>query len=339
MRGICLEFIKSYFTGRTQYINVLECKSEVEHQNLRVIQGSKLFRTFFDIYLNDINLLCQTDECLLYADDICLTYVHENISELTRIVNNKLHTILDWFNFNRKSVNPTKYEYMIFDNKIIQTEPCILMGHQIIPRKHNVRYLSLQIDDKLTYHSHNNVLRRKLSRLIGISHRIRKNVNLRASKNYFYAFIYSSVIYCISTWGGALLCIQSSDKLLNTYNRAVRVLFEQFFSAGENIHKSLGILKLEDVYKLSISTYMYKIVQCGEVECIGNSLQLTLPSHSYSTRNRNLYIVPFPRKMRFKKIFHYQFIFAWNDVPAEIKSVRTVKSFRKQLTNYYLDVY
>ena len=61
------------------------------------------------------------------------------------------------------------------------------------------------------------------------------------------------------------------------------------------MHKSLGILKLEDLYKLSISTYMYKIVQCREVDCIGNSLQLRLLSHSYSTRNINLYNAPFPK--------------------------------------------
>ena len=37
LRGICLKFIKSYFTGATQYVNVLGCKSEVEHQDLGVI--------------------------------------------------------------------------------------------------------------------------------------------------------------------------------------------------------------------------------------------------------------------------------------------------------------
>ena len=117
------------------------------------------------------------------------------------------------------------------------------------------------------------------------------------------------------------------------------MLFEQFFSPGENKHKSLEILKLEDLYKLSISTYMYKIVQCGDVECIGNSLQLTLPSDSYSTRNRNLYNVPFPRINAIRRIFHYHIINTWNDVPAEIKSARTVMSLRKQLTNHYLHVY
>ena len=30
-------------------------------------------------------MVCQTEECQLYADDTCLTYVHEDLSELTRI--------------------------------------------------------------------------------------------------------------------------------------------------------------------------------------------------------------------------------------------------------------
>ena len=118
------------------------------------------------------------------------------------------------------------------------------MGTQTITRKHNVKYFGLQIYDRLPYHSHIHVLRSKLSRRVGISHRMRKNLNLRAAKNYLYAFIYSSVIYCISTWGGALLCIQGSNKLLKPYDRAVRVLFEQLFSSEENMHKCLGIHKV-----------------------------------------------------------------------------------------------
>ena len=84
---------------------------------------------------------------------------------------------------------------------------------------------------------------------------------------------------------------------------------------------------------------MYKIVQGGEVDCIGNSLQLTLPSQSYSTRNRSLYNAPFPRVNAIRRNFHYKFINSWNDLNAEIKSAHTVKLFRKQLTNHYLNVY
>ena len=60
-----------------------------------------------------------------------------------------------------------------------------------------MRNSSLQTDDGLTYHNHNYVLRSRLSRMTGISYLIRKNLNLQAARNYFHAFVYSSVTYCI----------------------------------------------------------------------------------------------------------------------------------------------
>ena len=59
-----------------------------------------------------------------------------------------------------------------------------------------------------------------------------------------------------------------------------------------------------------------------------NDLQLTLPSHSYSTRNRKLYDVPFPKVNTIRNDVHYQFIHAWNDVSVKIKSAYSVGSFK-----------
>ena len=84
---------------------------------------------------------CQTEEYLLYAEDTCLTYVHEDLSDLTRTLYNKIRTILDWCNFSRMSLNPAKSKCMIISNKILQTEPCISVGNQTITRKHILRYL------------------------------------------------------------------------------------------------------------------------------------------------------------------------------------------------------
>ena len=57
------------------------------------------------------------------------------------------------------------------------------MGNQTITRKHIVRFLGLQIDDRLTYYSHIDVLRNKLSLMIDISYKLSEKLNLRAAKN------------------------------------------------------------------------------------------------------------------------------------------------------------
>ena len=78
---------------------------------------------------------------------------------------------------------------------------------------------------------------------------------------------------------------------------------------------------------------MYNIVQSCEEECKWNSLPVTLLSHRYSTRNKNLYKFTFPRVNVTRRKFHWQFMNVWNDLPDQLNSARTVKCFRKQLTN------
>ena len=62
-------------------------------------KGPNCGPTLFYSITNDINMLCETGECLICADDTCLTYVHEDVSELVKLVNGKLRTVLEMCNF------------------------------------------------------------------------------------------------------------------------------------------------------------------------------------------------------------------------------------------------
>ena len=55
LRGIPLEFVRSYLSGRQQKVVFLDKISGVKDQELGVIQGSKNGPLFFDVYANDIN--------------------------------------------------------------------------------------------------------------------------------------------------------------------------------------------------------------------------------------------------------------------------------------------
>jgi len=125
IRGVGLDFIKSYFENRSQYVHVNGNKSNNVFQNLGVIQGSKCGPTFFDIYSNDINELCKDDECILFADDTALTYVHQDLNYIITHFNDGFKIILDWCRFNKLSINPTKSEFMIITNRKIYTDQII----------------------------------------------------------------------------------------------------------------------------------------------------------------------------------------------------------------------
>ena len=83
MRGTSLDFIKSYFHGREQFVEFSNVKSSVIGQELGTIQGSKNGPRFFDIYSNDMNFLLNDNQNILYADDTTIVYVHENLNVLT----------------------------------------------------------------------------------------------------------------------------------------------------------------------------------------------------------------------------------------------------------------
>ena len=98
-RVAALNLIKSYFDNCQQYVSFGSVDSETFIQHLGVIQGSKNGPLFFCIYSNDINYLCNENECIMFADDTCLTYVHHDLNFLVDYVNKRLSHILKWCNF------------------------------------------------------------------------------------------------------------------------------------------------------------------------------------------------------------------------------------------------
>lgn len=107
VRGESLDFIRSYFSSRRQFVNFNGIDSATLYQNLGVIQGSKCGPLFFDIYSKDMNNLLKDDENILYADDTTLVYSHHDLDFLTNHVNNKLSLLYDWCCFNKLLLNPS----------------------------------------------------------------------------------------------------------------------------------------------------------------------------------------------------------------------------------------
>ena len=120
VRGVAWNLIKSYFDNRRQYVSFGSVDSETLISNWGVIQGNKNGPLFFDIYSNDINYLCNENECIIFADDTCLTNVFHDLNFLFYYVNKRLSRIFDWCNFNKLCINPEKSEFMVISNWYLQ---------------------------------------------------------------------------------------------------------------------------------------------------------------------------------------------------------------------------
>ena len=104
------------------------------------------------------------------------------MSELVDHVNGKLSQILDWCQFNKMILNPTKSQYILLTNKCTPDDPVIKLGDEIIERVASVKYLGVHIDEKLKYHDQIAHIRSKLRHFRGTTYRLRKYLDKNTAK-------------------------------------------------------------------------------------------------------------------------------------------------------------
>ena len=339
VRGLPHELIKSYFTDRTQCVEYGETFSCTLPQNIGIIQGSKSGTLYYDIYTSEISNLCPNEEYLMFADDTCLCYSGNNLEALVHHINDRLNIIYDWCASNKLSLNPSKCNYLIFTNRDVKNYPSILLDGVPLKRVHEYKYLGVIIDDKLRYGKHIDHLCGKLSRLCGMSFRLKHHLNVKSAKNIYYSCVYSSIKYCIGIYGGILQCNQTGNRLKSLQKRIVRNLFGVFERQDTNLFKKYEILRIEDIHRLTLAIYMYKIIMLNECPTLKDCLDLAYPEHQHSTRNKDKLILPFPRVENLRSNFKYQCPDIWNNIPEHIKNAKTVQSFKKSLISQMLNMY
>ena len=171
VRGVGLEFIKSYFSERKQYVRYKSSDSDVRCQNLGVIQGCKTGPLFWDIYSNEFNQLMDDDRYILYADDTSLVYVGNDLEALSGHVNDKLSIISDWCKFNKLSLNPQKSEYLLITNRKY-ISPALTINGVPLRQVCTSKYLGVYVDSSLKFSPQIQHVESKLSQYCGISYRL-----------------------------------------------------------------------------------------------------------------------------------------------------------------------
>ena len=118
------DWVKSYLTNRTTFVEIEGCKSSDKEIKCGVPQGSILGPLLFLIYVND---MCQAVQCdlLLYADDSCLTVTHKDIKVIEDTLNGNLSSLCDWLIDNKLSIHLGKTESILFGTKHLLSKQTI----------------------------------------------------------------------------------------------------------------------------------------------------------------------------------------------------------------------
>lgn len=334
VRGKALDWIQSYFCGRSQVVkinvNSKQYVSESLDVKLGVPQGSVLGPLLFVIYMNDLaNVLINMQGVFLvnYADDTSLFVEANSANELVLKVKNALNSIEQWFHGNRLKLNLEKTSIIEFKTQYKENYTLIDEFQKLdINVKESCNFLGIQIDGGLVWKDHILKLQKKCN-MCHYSIRILKPyLKFNDLKVVYFAHFQSVVRYGIVFWGQAV----DIQKIFIVQKRIIRTMLGLRASESCRGHfKQCDLLTVFGIYIFELVVFIYKYRHYfAEFE----------KNHVYNTRNDNKLNIPAHRLTLFEKSCLYAAIKCYNKLPIEIQNLSNVKHFKFKVKQYLVQV-
>ena len=317
IRGIALEWFKSYLSNRKQFIEYNEVKSSFGDIKCGVPQGSNLGPLLFLIYVNDLPRSLEVVTPTLFADDTTICATADTMSQLEQKINRDLALLNEWFIANKLTLNVSKSYACTFGNSPNFNQIQLKVDNREIELSGVVKYLGVYVDSKLNWVPHINRVANKVSQTIGILSKIRHTLNQRCLKTVYYSLIHSRLLYCQEIWGTATKTALQPLTILQ--KKCMRIIVgAQYRTHTEPIYRELGIRPLLKEIEFRRALLAYEIM--NNVESVDVTIERT-HTHDYSTRfvRTNL---PIPRKntKRFGTAgLESCLINAYNNLPVHVK--------------------
>ena len=328
-RGITLRLFRSYLEDRTQCVRIGNYYSDCSSLLTGVPQGSVLGPLLFLCYINDFPNVSPIFKTVLFADDTTVSVSGPDFVELCGVINSELVRITDWSNANKLALNADKTAALIFSNRPhdIDLNCKVRMNNTDVEYFDSHKFLGLTLDTKLKFRGHISSICGKLSKAVGIIYRVSEFLPQKSLIGLYYSLFYPYLTYCNELWGGTYGVHLNTVEMLQ--KRVVRVVtHSEFLAHTGGLFYSTGILKAKDLHVYLLLIYLFK-----------NREKFSFPSSSYSTRYPNNPILNSHRLTLTEHSVHYSAAKAWHSLPAHLKDIQSLRSFKKTLKSYFLDMY
>ena len=113
IRGIALDWFRSYLTNRTERCLVNGSLSRICSLKCGVPQGTILGPLLFLIYINDLPNCLTSCQPRMYADDTHITYADVDVNSIQLNLNHDLGNLNKWLISNKLALNTAKTEFML----------------------------------------------------------------------------------------------------------------------------------------------------------------------------------------------------------------------------------
>ena len=331
--GNALKWFDSYIKDREQQCIVNGQLSSSKKIICGVPQGSILGPLLFLLYINDMPDSLNNTTPSLYADDSEIYASSDNSSDLISKLNEDLKNLSRWMRKNKLQIHPTKSKYMFIGSSYniknnICNEP-ILINSTPVPRVTNYKCLGVNLDEKLCWDSHIEMICKKVAAGIAAIKRVKPFVPPEMLKVIYNALVQPYFDYCSPLWDNCGIGLK--EKLQKYQNRAARILTGATYDIRTaDVFETLAWETLEKRRDYLKSIFMYKILNNLAAPNLNRMFyKMSNCPISYNLRNSDTDLeLPQP-KTEFKKMsFSYNGAFLWNNLSVEAKKANTLTSFK-----------
>lgn len=261
VNNLSLRLIDSYLKNRYQYVQINENCSDMLPIVSGVPQGSILGPLLFNIFIIDITHTTDRFNFIMYADDTTLNATLEsfdsdlNVVNLHQKITIEINKIVKWLDINKLCLNVSKSKFMLF-----HMPPKVIPQLNFTIKQCNIEYvdtfnfLGITFDCHLTWKQHINLLSIKISRVIGILHKLKYIFPRTILQNLYSSLIIPHLNYGLLAWG------TKCEKVSLLQKRAIRTIYcTSRTGHTEPLLKKMNQIKLADIYTTKLLKLYYKL--------------------------------------------------------------------------------
>ena len=258
-----------------------------------------------------------------------------SIQEIESNMNRDLAHVNEWLLANKLSLNVVKTEFILIGSaqklNSIVIQPNIEINQVKINQVGNATVLGVEIDDRLSWHSHIDKVAKKVTSGIGAIRKFRDLVDRETLISVYNALINPHFDYCSEVWN--TIGVGLSNRLQKLQNRAARVIMN--FSNDIPGPEALNALGWENLVTRRAKTKaktMHKVLNKLAPSPLEKLFEHKRNITQYNLRGSSTSLqLPQPKTEKLKKSFSYDGAKVWNSLSADVRGSATFTILKTRL--------
>ena len=254
--------------------------------------------------------------------------------------NTELSKVVTWLRANKLCLNVNKTKCINFRSKTSRcnTIPQVQLDGQIIDYVDSHNFLGIHVDCHLKWNTHIEHVCNKISKTIGILHKLKYTLPQNILILLYNALILPYLTYGNVVWGSA--CKTQLTSVFKKQKQAVRVCtLSNYLAHSSPIFYSLNTLNIFYINKYLICIFMYRYVNNTIPISFKDMFQYNSDVHSHFTRNSMQFR---PKKLHSSldvKSLRFTGPKLFNTIDDSIKNISSFTGFKRKMKQNFINHY